>query len=132
MSDCRAKLCSKPTSAIHIDHTHTHTHRQTLSIIIYNVWHLANVCLSLLLRDSQSELSGYGSKLGREREGGREGGRERERERERGLRRLSGGLGGWRIINVCIWQRALECGCLQSELSGDGGKIERGREGVSE
>ena len=65
-------------------HTHTHTHRQTLSIIIYNVWHLANVCLSLLLRDSQSELSGYGSKLGREREGGREGGeRERERERER-------------------------------------------------
>ena len=42
-------------------------------------------CLSLLLRDSQSELSGYGSKLGREREGGREGGREREREREKRL-----------------------------------------------
>ena len=34
---------------------------------------------------------------------------------------------------MCVYGRGhSSVGCLQSELSGDGGKIERGREGVSE
>ena len=72
-----------PQPYISITHTHTHTDKHLASSSTMSGTSPMFVC-RCCFRDSQSELSGYGSKLGREREGGREGGRERrERERER-------------------------------------------------